>query len=309
MKTLQELKRAIQNKQLEDSLIVLKWTDFSFIAFEYLEAIANFKHLDIRWIENFDNLVNHIDDNLFDFSNIDYLQVYVTDKFTTKSTQQLEELKNVIIVCKEVDSNILEFLKDKEYYFEIPKLQEWQILDYLKQSCKGLSAPKIKWLYDISGGNIYRLDNEIKKISCFNEKIQNEVFDIINDDNGYDDMTQNKIYDLTNAVLSKDLKQVAIILKDIKNMDVEGVGLVTILRKSFKLVIGIQLDRDASPEKLGIKATQFNVVRAKNCNKFNENKLKSIYKFLVEFDYNLKSGNLDMSKDRLIDYIICEVLS
>ena len=135
------------------------------------------------------------------------------------------------------------------------------------------------------------------------------MFDIINDDNGYDDMTQNKIYDLTNAVLSKDLKQVAIILKDIKNMDVEGVGLVTILRKSFKLVIGIQLDRDASPEKLGIKATQFNVVRAKNCNKFNENKLRSIYKFLVEFDYNLKSGNLDMSKDRLIDYIICEVLS
>ena len=200
-------------------------------------------------------------------------------------------------------------LKEKEYYFEIPKLQDWQIEDFFHIRCPGLSFPKIKWLCEVANNNIYRLDNEMKKIACFDKSLQEDIFDLIDNDNGYDDLTKNKIYDLSNAILSRDLKQVATILKDIDNMDVEGVGLITILRKGFKLVIGIQLDKDTTPEKLGVKSTQFNVVRAKNCNKFNESKLKSVYKFLNDFDYNLKNGLLDMSKDRLIDYIICEVLS
>ena len=309
MKTLQELKKAIQNKNLDDSLLVLSWSDFSFIALEYVHAIAKFKNLEINLIEDFDNLARHIDNNLFDFSSIDYLQLYMCDKFNTKQIVNLLKLKNVIVICKEVDDSLIEFLKDNEMYFEFPKLQDWQVLDYLHQMCKGLNPAKIQWLYNISGGNIYRLNNEIQKIACFDEKIQDDVFDLINDDNGYDDMTQNKIFDLTNAILGKDLKQVATILKDIENMDVEAYGLITILRKSFKNVIGIQFDSTATPEKLEIKPQQFNIIKIKNCNKFSNDKLKKIYKFISDFDYNLKSGNLDISKDRLIDYIVCEVLS
>ena len=246
---------------------------------------------------------------MFDFSHIDYLQVCIVDKFKTNLTYQLDDLENVVVVCKSVDDKTLELLKEKEYYFEIPKLQDWQIEDYFHKKCPGLSEPKIKWLCGLTNNDIYRVDNEIKKIACFDKKIQEDVFNLIDEDNGYDDLTQNKIYDLTNAILSKDLRQVATILKDIDNMDVEGVGLVTILRKGFKNVLSIQLDSTATAEKLGIKQGQFNVIKVKNCNRFEENKLKSVYKFLVDFDYNLKSGNLDMSKDRLIDYIICEVLS
>lgn len=309
MKDIQELKKAIQNKNLEDSLLVLKWSDFSFIAFEYIHAIASFKNLEIKTIDDFEEAFSSVGNSLFDFSSIDYLQVCIVDKFKTNLTSQLEELENVVVVCNSVDEKTLEVLKEKEYYFEIPKLQDWQIEDYFHLRCQGLSMPKIKWLCNVANNNIYRIDNEIKKIACFDKSLQEDVFDMIDNDNGYNDLTQNKIYDLTNAMLSRDLMQVASILKDIDNMDVEGVGLVTILRKSFKLIIGIQMDASATPEKLEVKPAQFNIVRAKNCNKFNNDKLKSIYRFLNDFDANLKNGKLEMSKDRLIDYIICEVLS
>lgn len=309
MKTLQELKKAIQNKNLDDSLLIFKWSDFSFIAFEYIHAIADFKNLEIKVIDDFDEAFLSSRNNLFDFSSIDYLQVFIVDKFQTKLTYQLDELENVVVVCKNVEEKTLEHIKEKDYYFEIPKLSDWQIEDYFHMSCPGLSEPKIKWLCEITNNDIFRIDNEIKKIACFDKDSQEDVFDIIDGDNGYSDLTQNGIYDLTNAMLSKDVKQVASILRDIDNMDVEGVGLITILRKSFKNIISIQLDSNATAEKLGIKQAQFNIVKAKNCNRFSNDKLKDIYKFLVDFDYNLKSGNLDMSKDRLIDYIICEVLS
>ena len=309
MKTIQELKKAIQNKNLDNSLLVLKWSDFSFVAFEYIHAIAEFKNLEIKVIDDFDDAFSTIENNLFDFSHIDYLQVCILDKFKTKLTYQLEDLENVVVVCKDVDEKTLEYIIEKEHYFEIPKLQDWQIEDYFHVMCPGLSEPKIKWLCGLTNSDIYRIYNESKKIACFDKSLQEDVFDLIDEDNGYSDLTQKKKYNLTNTILSKDLRQVSTILKDIDNMDVEGVGLITILRKSFKIVIGIQMDKDATPEKLGIKSGQFNVVRAKNCNKFNNDKLKSIYKFLVDFDYNLKNGKVDMSKDRLVDYIICEVLS
>lgn len=309
MKTIQELKRAIQNKNLDNSLLVLKWSDFSYIAFEYIHAIASFKNLEIKTIDDFEEAFSKINNSLFDFSSIDYLQVFIVDKFKTKLVSQLDDLENVVVVCNSVDETTLEMLKEKEYYFEIPKLQDWQIEDYFHLRCQGLSYPKIKWLCEVTNNNIYRLDNEMKKIACFDKSLQEDIFDLIDNDNGYEDLTKNKIYDLSNAILSRDLKQVATILKDIENMDVEGVGLITILRRSFKIVIDIQMDASATAEKLGIKPAQFNVVRAKNCNRFTNDKLKSVYKFLNDFDYNLKNGLLDMPKDRLIDYIICEVLS
>ena len=202
MKTLQELKKAIQNKNLDNSLLVLRWSDFSFVAFEYIHAIAEFNNLEIKVLEDFDDAFLTFNRSLFDFSHIDYLQVCIVDTFKTKLTYQLDDLENVVVVCKDVEEKTLEFLKEREYYFEIPKLKEWQIEDYFHARCPGLSEPKIKWLCNIADNNIYRLDNEIKKISCFDTKIQDDIFDVINDDNGYNDMTQNKIYDLTNAILS-----------------------------------------------------------------------------------------------------------
>lgn len=309
MKTIQLLKRAIENKNLEDSLIVLKWTDVPFVAFQYLNAIAKFKNLEIKRVEEFDEVFKHTSSSLFDFASLDYLQVYVEDTFKTKLVDNLKDLKNVIVICKSIDDKIIDRLKENEMYFEIPKLQDWQIKDYIHTQCPGLSQAKINWLYDSTEGNIYRMSQEAKKISCFDGKIQDEVFDMIDNDGGYEDLTQNKIFDLTNAVLAKDLNKVATILKDIEHMDVEGYGLVTILKNSFKTVIEIQLDNTATAEKLGIKPARFNIVKAKNCGRFTSEKLMSIYKFLSDFDSQLKNGKFEISKDSLIDYIICEVLS
>ncbi len=309
MKTLAELKRAIQNKNLEDSLIVLCYKDTPFIAYQYANAIAAFKELKLSSEDDFDTKFLDFQNSMFDFSDIDCLRLFVVDKFSTKLTKELNTIKNAIVICKDVEEKTLKQLKDLEMYFEIPKLQEWQIVDYMKAMCPGLNESKIKWLCSVANSDIYRLDNEMKKISCFDKKSQDDVFDMIDSDDGYSDLTELKIFDLSNAICARDAREVDRILKDIDNIDVEAVGLITILRRQFKAILQIQLDKDATAEKLGIKPVQFNIMKNKNCNKFSDEKLKSIYKFLVDFDYKLKNGELDISSSRLIDYIICAVMS
>ena len=75
MKTIQELKKSIQNKNVDDSLLVLKWDDFSYVAFEYIHAIASFKNLEIKVIDDFEEAFSSKKNKLFDVSSIDYLQV------------------------------------------------------------------------------------------------------------------------------------------------------------------------------------------------------------------------------------------
>lgn len=309
MKNLAELKKAIQNKNLEDSLLVFSYKDTPFIAYQYANAIADFKELRLATEEDFDTKFLDFQNSMFDFSDIDCLRLFVVDKFSTKLTKELTEIKNAVVICKDVEEKTLKLLKEHELYFEIPKLQEWQIVDYMRMMCPGLNESKIKWLCNIANNDIYRLHNEMKKISCFDKERQDDVFDMIDADDGYNDLSELTIFNLSNAICARDYREVDRILREIDNIDVEAVGLITILRRQFKMILNIQLDASATAEKLNMKPVQFNIIKNKNCNKYTSDKLKSVYEFLNDFDFKLKSGALDISKDKLIDYILCEVLS
>lgn len=309
MTTLAELKKAILNKKIDDNLLVFCYKDVSFIAHQYAHAIADIKNLNLSVEEDFDAKFLDFQNSMFDFSDIDCLRLFEVDKFSTKLTKELSNIKNTIVICKDVDDKTLKQLKELEMYFEFDKMQEWQIIDYMKAVCKGLNESKIKWLCSIANKDIYRLDNEMKKISCFEIEKQDDVFDMIDLDNGYSDLTELKIFDLSNAICARDYKEVDRILKEIDNLNVEAMSLIAILKRQFKLIVQIQLNSTVTAESLNIKSVQFNIIRNKNCNKFTSDKLKSIYEFLNDFDYKLKSGLLDINKNSLIDYILCEILS
>lgn len=309
MSTIADLKRAILNKNLNDSLLVLCCKDVFFVAQQYVNAIADFKELQISYCDDFDEQFMDFQNNMFDFSDIDYLKIFHVDKFSTKLSNDLTSIKNAVVICKSVDEKLLKILKDNDMYFEIPKLQEWQIVSYCTTMCEGLTDAKIKWLCKMTNNDIYRLDNEMRKISCFDKKQQDDIFDLIDSDNGYSDLSDVSIYNLTNAICERNYKAILEILKDIDNLDTNPYGIVTLLKRSFKSIIGIQMDSNATAEKLGIKPVQFNIMKSKNCNKFTDERLREIYKFLTDYDYLLKSGQLDMPEEMLVDYIICTVLS
>lgn len=289
-----KLKSRIENKTLDDSFLILKYTDVPFIAKQYVDEISKFKNRQIVYVDSIDDIA----ENIFGDDNI--LYVMNTDKLVRpiKATS----LNNKVIICSSIDEDILESVKD--YVVDIPKLQQWQIRAYASKNLSGLSTEEVNWLSDITK-DVYRLSNEMDKISIFNKEEQSKIFSLLNDEDAYCDLNPNTIFNFTNAITKRDIKVVKNILETLETMDVEPVGVLTILYKSFKNIIDIQMSSNPTPESLNMSQKQFNAIRY-NLGKFTNSELIQIFETLTSIDTKLKSGNLPA--DNIIEYLLINVL-
>ena len=114
-----------------------------------------------------------------------------------------------------------------------------------------------------------------------------------------------KIFDLTNAILQRDIFKLQDIYKS--NLKVESFAFLALLIKNFKLVIDIQLARNTTAESLGISGKQFWAIKKYNCNKYSKDELVYIYNMLTSIDLYIKSGY--MNTDIVQDYIVFKILS
>ena len=304
---LSNLKQNIQNGEIPDSLIVFKWSDNPFIAHQYTREIAHQKQLEIKDIDDFDAEFKGIDNEMFDFDS-GYLKLLDVDKFSSNLIDELPYIRNTVVICKDIDEGTEFSLAIIGALYEVPKLKSWQIKSFIRHECPGLSEERLDWLCDVTSENIYRIANEIDKVSIFDKEKQNEVFDLLEKDGGFADLNQRKLYDLTNPITGKNLYRLTPVLKDLENMEVNEYSLVSILKDSFELLMRIQLNPSITAEELGIKPARLKAIKW-DVGKYTNKRLTEIYKFLTDFDYNLKSGNLDIKSDRLVDYIICKIIS
>ena len=304
--TIEELKDLVEKGKTSDKLIIMKWEDTSFIPRTYIEEIANKKKLTKLYVDSFDEIINMSNDFLSDDS--EFLYIFVTDEFNV-TTSNLDNIKNTVVVCKKItgEADILKNIKN--YIVEFPKINEWQILDFMKLNCSGLDENELKWIRDVSKCDIDRIYNEISKIMIFDKKDQKEVFYNISDEGGYSDLSIKTIYDLTNALLDNNPKSAYEVLSEIENVDIEGIGLVTILIKNFKSIIQIQFNSRANAQSLNMTPYQFNAIAKFHCRKYSEEQLIDIYNFLLELDYKIKSGNMPINLNKeFIDYVVCYIL-
>ena len=208
-------------------------------------------------------------------------------------------------MCNSVD-------KDKSldifnpYIVEMPKLEDWQIKDYVYSRADGISTHKLDWLISICNNDIYRLENELDKIELFNIKERDLLFDVFVDNGMFSDLSNLVVFDLTNAILQKDIKKVNTILEEIKNFDCEPLGVNTILVNSFRNIINIQLTQNPTAEKLGMKGNQFYALK-KSCGYYSKEQLIKIYDIITSAEYKMKSG--EISNEQLIDYMILNIFS
>lgn len=289
-----KLKSHIENKTLDDSFLILKYTDVPFIAKQYVDEISKFKNRQIVYVDSIDDIA----ENIFGDDNI--LYVMNTDKLVRpiKATS----LNNKVIICSSIDEDILESVKD--YVVDIPKLQQWQIRAYASKNLPGLSTEEVNWLSDITK-DVYRLSNEMDKISIFNKEEQSKIFRLLNDEDAYCDLNSNTIFNFTNAITKRNIKVVKNILETLETMDVEPVGVLTILYKSFKNIIDIQMSSNPTPESLNMSQKQFYAIRY-NLGKFTNSELIQIFETLTSIDKKLKSGNLPA--DNIIEYLLINIL-
>lgn len=299
---IEQLKEQIENKTIGNDLLVLVNEKDNFVANQYIHAIASIKNLPIKMAENVDELF--MSDNVFFEETDNSLNVLQIDTFDCER-EDLPLLINTIIVCKSVQDKTKQLIG--EYICEIPTLTAQNIKEYIMSRCDGLSTEAVNWLYDITNGNIYRIQQEIDKLNLFNKDEQLFCLDKFIEDGLYDDLTNFNIFNLTNAIMKRDVQSVHDILAEIQNMDVDPFGLLTILYNSFKNLIKVQLTSNPTAESLGISPKQFSAIKYNNVGRFSTEGLNTIIEFLTNIDFRIKNG--DLPTDILIEYIITTILS
>lgn len=296
---LRELKKCIQENTIPTGLMILKYSDNTFIANQYIKEIAKKKNKTINYVDSIQSIISNmnsffgIDESLLNIYQVETLDEIITDF----------NLKNTIVVCKSISSN--QSSEIDKYVIEIPKLQNWMIDSYAESRVTGLNKNELSWLCNICKYDINRIDNELDKISIFSKGDQRKIFNQINEDNGYIDLNPLQIFDFTNAFIKKDIKMIESILEDIENIDVEPAGMLTILAKNFKNIISVQLNPKATAESLNVTPKQFNGIKW-SCGKYTNTQLINIYELLTSIDGMLKSGKLPY--ENIVEYLTIKIL-
>lgn len=280
---LQELKAHIENNTLKENLLIFTG-EGDFIFKQYLHKYVTDNSLDIKYIESIDEISSS---NMFAFSS-NVLYLLETDTFIEEPASH----NRVWVKCKKN--------KSKTDSIELPKLEEWQLEDYIKSKCFGLKDSEVKELLKCYKDNPFRLDLELDKI------LITGTYKYIKDQL-YTDVANYMIFDLTTALVKRDKKKVSDILIEIEHIDVEPFGLLTLMTKNFRQLIDIQLAINPTAESVRVSDKQFWVLKKYNSGYYNREELVKIYKWLLDIDKRIKNGELDTKY--LNEYIITKIIN
>lgn len=280
---LQELKAHIETNTLKENLLIFTG-DGDFIFKQYLHKYVTDNSLDIKYIESIDEISSS---NMFAFSS-NVLYLLETETFIKEPASH----NKVWVKCKKN--------KSKTDSIELPKLEEWQLEDYIKSKCFGLKDSEVKELLKCYKDNPFRLDLELDKI------LITGTYKYIKDQL-YTDVANYMIFDLTTALVKRDKKKVSDILIEIEHIDVEPFGLLTLMTKNFRQLIDIQLAINPTAESVGVSDKQFWVLKKYNSGYYNREELVKIYKWLLDIDKRIKNGELDTKY--LNEYIITKIIN
>ena len=297
---IRQLKAEIENNNLTKHFIIFKCGKINkFIPHQYALEYCGKNDVGVVHVDSPEEFPRR---TLFDSFVTSNLIIYEVDKLSEELPIEQEEVatNNIWVVCKNIDAKIKKLYED--YIVEVPKIDDWQILDLISTSCPDLLEKEQHELFDVYKEDLFRLNNELDKIKlCGNKSYQRIKSQLYVDISNYD------VFDITNAIIRRDKKRVSDVYNEIENIDVDPFGLLTLLINNFRKVIDIQLSRNPSAESVGVSDKQFWAIRKYSCGFYSKEELVEIFTFLNGIDYKVKSGELPSSL--MIDYIICKVLS
>ena len=286
-------KENVLNNSVKPQMYALVYDDNNSIILQYVNHIAQSTNNPITYLNELDDLQDLMSLGDYDDGGIYVLQL---DKLTDKIPHSFYKLF-CFIICKEVTNN------DDLETIKFPKVETWQMLDYARVSLKGVNERKIEWLVNLLGNNQLRLENEINKITIFPMNERDAIFDLINNDGGYDDITNLTMFNLVTAISKKSKQEIIDVLEAIKLIDIEPMGLVTSLLKQFKLAIDVKM---GTKDYKGLNISQKQYIAIKKYNPYTSTELVKAYKLLTNIDYELKIGLLP--NEYIVDYLICNIL-
>lgn len=305
--TIRELKSQIEAKTISDDLLIFKNHDTSnLIVNQYIQEIAKIKNLEIEYIDSLDPLLQNnmslfYEDSVENDRNLRILRV---DQYKY-SNRSINHLKNVILIINKFESEENE-KQCQPFIVSIPKLESWQIKDWVYSLAEGVPTDRLDWLISICGNNIDRIRQTIEKICLFNVIERKYLFESMIQDGEFDDITSFGIFNYTSAITNKDLSSLAKIYKKIEAVDINEFGLLKILQQNFKNLLLVQLNTNPTPENTGIEAKRLWAIK-KQPRVYSPEQLVTIFEFICDIDRQVKEGELPTEIMR--DYITTKILS
>lgn len=296
MVLISQLKEQILQGSCPGFLVFLCKKD-RFLAWHYIKEISKRCSKNVRVVDCIEDLYSSAS-FLNDEGNLPGdLLVYDCDKLKSLPEFNL----NGVIICSSLDPKL-----KTDDVCEVPEIEDWQLKDYLYSNCSGADEKDLDTLFELLKYSPNRLMIEVEKLSIFTEQERKYVVKELLNSNTFYDISNDTIYTLSNAICRKDVDEVRRIMHRINAIDIEPVGLVTILCNNFRNMLLIQGNPNPSPEKTGIPAKQFYAI-SHNVGAYTITQLMQILKELDVIDMKLKSGYLPV--DWIIPYTINYILS
>lgn len=299
---IKKLKEQIISNSLSNDFLVLVCEENFFVANQYISRICQNRHCQETCVEELVNQENSSLSLVFDFSNtLNVLRTDVFDAFYNDYAQ----FKNNIVLCNKIDKKIEGQLAD--YIVKVPKLVDWQIKDFMKLICKELEEDEINWLYEVTSGNIYKIENELDKIKLFSGKKQREILNELKyDDNS--DLYKISNFSLSEAILKRNMLVISDYLRHISFAEIDPFSLVGLLISNYKKILFINFNSGLTAEQLKMTPKQINAIKY-YYRDISEKTVTESLKFLTSIDKRLKTGKLDLETTELIEFIICSLLN
>lgn len=301
---IRELKLEIENGILDNKQMIWKITDEVawgpyndescwFICKQYIHKIAESKGLNVKFISSFDEVASE------GFIEDDNLYVY-----------RVKEL----LAYKEVDNSIIICNKTTQPCIEIPRLEAWQFLDYMRTVVPGVDAQDLEFLlskyeFHMGRSTYYRYQkfyNDMLKIAIFPQSVQQSVLEMLDSNGEYDNVSNFTMFDLSNAVLKKDRKAGLEVIKALPYIDSKpDLLFLSIIKGNIKKVIDIQLSTSATASDLGMSDKQYYAIKKNNCGIYSNNELIEMYRLLTAMENKFKFEGL--GADQITDYLVCRL--
>lgn len=301
---LKMLKENISSKSLTDDFFIflVDEKDNLFLTMQYVQEISKILNKEIEYIDNLDSILNPYKDlfgNTEDKSN--KLKICKCKELNISNTK-LNFIHDLIIITNSISEDAR--VNYNYNIVNVPKLENWMIKDYALIRGKGVDQDRLEFLCDACNYDIYRIENELKKLDGFGEGQKKFIFKQMMDEGSLDDLTFYNMFSLSNAIQARDLQTIDSILGS--SMEIDVMALISLLYQGFRKMIMVWLDKNPTPDSTGLKSNQIWAIRNLPRN-YNKDQLIKIFKFLSSLDSKLKQGNLP--NNNLIDYIIVKILS
>lgn len=302
--TIEALKAEIESGNIKDDFIIIKRNGSDFLTTQYVDNIIRVLNKPPVYIESIDDILYDSFSFFSDEEDDVNIRVLDIDKFDIPM-EKLGGIKSLIIITnkfadKEVESQL------SNRILTMPKLEEWQVTDYVYSLLDGVDKSDLDWLLSILHNNLYRLDQEIGKLSLFTPGERKYLFKEMRNDGTFNDLSTFNIFNFSNAITHKDINSLKNVYKEISRIDISDFGLLAILLKGFRNILMVQLNPNPTTENTGIESKQLYAIK-KIPKVYSPEQIINIFMFLSDIDRQVKSGELPT--DILVDYMTVKILS